>query len=167
MQRELGDVKISVNSSITASTDEDNGTLDTNQINVTYTKLNELSGAHDLVENSLLSEPSKPYLAEKPYSIETNMIEEDIDQELGESQEMDPCVGLANEPLRLCQLARHPPPVFHPQSLYAKVKSQEGMYTIAGISDARYSLLTCAPQPFFTRFSLRGEFFESPASWYT
>ncbi|KAI5723370.1 hypothetical protein M8J76_005139 [Diaphorina citri] len=92
------------------------------------------------------------------YLVEENQT--DLGLEDTEAQPVDECVGLIGEPLALCRLSLTPPPVFNPQKLFERLR--HGSHELDGISNASYAILSCAPQPFFTRFTLRGEFFETP-----
>ncbi|KAL1452993.1 hypothetical protein WDU94_007170 [Cyamophila willieti] len=118
---------------------------------VTSLKINEDMGDVKISVNSSM------------YLVEENQTEaEDQDTENQEKDtEPDECVGLEGEPLALCKLAQHPPAVFNSQRLLEKIRLQR-LNEIVGISNASYEVLSCPPQPFFTRFTLRGEFFETP-----
>lgn len=91
-------------------------------------------------------------------SVNSSMVEENQTES---NDGVNECVGLEGEPLALCQLARTPPAVFNPSKLAEKIRLQR-LNEIAGVSNASYEILSCPLQPFFTRFTLRGEFFETP-----
>uniref|UniRef100_A0A8D8YDS9 alpha-1,2-Mannosidase n=1 Tax=Cacopsylla melanoneura TaxID=428564 RepID=A0A8D8YDS9_9HEMI len=105
-----------------------------------------------------ISVNSSMYLVEEN---QTGSENQNTDKDQENDQEPDECVGLEGDPLALCKLAKYPPAVFNSQRLLEKIRLQRSN-EIAGVSMASYEVLSCPPQPFFTRFTLRGEFFETP-----